>query len=121
MNLRQIAAHMRAGAKLRPQEKGAFFWKGGSCALGAILESMGQEYMDASILCELDRIIAGPVFRQLGDAMPNRIYLEVQRMNDSGKTREEIAAWLESIEPDTNHDDKAAFDAFMDKLQVVTV
>lgn len=76
---------MRAGAKLRPQAYGAIYYRGRSCAIGAMLEGMG---------CNLE---AGgkPMEAAIkASGLSQTLLSEIATMNDSGHPRECIAYWL---------------------------
>lgn len=82
----RLSEAIRIGARIRPQCAGQFFDGDASCAIGAALEAVfGTNNYYADHVQAPDRV--WPEVRDLW----SRIY----DMNDSGKTREEIADWLE--------------------------
>lgn len=111
MTPRELAAAIRKGAAMRPQGKYNYFADGKSCAIGAALEAVGVPYQDTS----------GPLYsNQILGFFPNdklqitdTLWTGVMDKNDSGMTREDIADWLDTLEPETKPADKQTFDAFM--------
>lgn len=87
----KLSDAIRVGARIRPQCQGALFRAGASCALGAAYEGktgkrcFPNEY--SAVMGEFP-ILGAHGLNDLGRAIFNR--------NDSGKSREAIADWLES-------------------------
>ena len=89
----KLSEAIREGAKLRPQCKGAFYSTNdqgvvSSCALGAAYEAVTGELPHAPLIDWHDV----PNFPEL----PSTIETRIIAMNDSGRTREEIADILAS-------------------------
>jgi hypothetical protein len=100
----QLSEAIRLGAMLRPQVRGRLFAHGGSCALGAAKESIGMKgkrmadgspFIFTSYWEWLGRIVTCP-----GCKKPGAVESTVICLNDEYRwTREQIAAWVETIEP----------------------
>lgn len=92
---RELAAAIRKGAKMRPQRRGHLFRNGSSCALGAAYEGLGYKPVEG------DRDTPG--YSEQYDVLYYTFGLElcssVTLKNDKGQTREQIADWLDSLEP----------------------
>ena len=84
----KLSTAIRIGASKRPQIRGRFFNSKGSCALGAAWEGMGFGSEDEHWM------IYATVCPKLGIPVP--LGEKISAMNDRGKTREQIADWLES-------------------------
>lgn len=84
----KLSEAIRIGAKKRPQCKEAYFSNGGSCAWGAAVEGLfGVDEETFSI---------GHINAAMSAVRHAGVVGMVIEMNDTDKTREEIADWLES-------------------------
>jgi len=81
----KLSEAIRIGARLRPQCRETFFWRGASCALGAAAEAIGG-YTDERFPTDWESFFGAP----------DDIIGQVIVRNDCGHTRERIADWLES-------------------------
>jgi hypothetical protein len=86
----RLSEAIRVGAKIRPQCTRDFFYANGSCAFGAAYEA-ATGVVKRNLLME-DFFLLWPELKNLLD-----IRIAVSRRNDSGESRESIAAWLDSI------------------------
>lgn len=84
----KLSEAIRRGAALRPQCRTVFWSDGGSCAMGAAFEAIGIPYGSSQDFTEVFIRNFPSAFRE---ALPD-IFVR----NDSGESRESIAAWLES-------------------------
>lgn len=105
MKPRELAAAIRKGAAMRPQGFGpgsGRMHKGDSCAPQAAAEAVtGQRLMYVGECCAA-----------LG--IKETLAHEIWTKNDVDRmTREQIANWLDTLEPETKPADKQSFDAFM--------
>src|SRR6476646_3622342 len=104
----KLSEAIRLGAMLRPQAFGFAFSKGGSCALGAAQEAMGIK--SSSFRC-FEESPWYPIFRyfiaiqaqcpacglKVTDSFS--VFL-IPHLNDTHRwSREQIADWLETLEP----------------------
>jgi hypothetical protein len=104
--MKKLSELIREGAKLRPQAQHSFFdWVGGefcSCAFGAAYEAAtGKNRTSVNMVKALNQETGLQIMRDTvidpGDNAPRAIFTVVTRMNDEyGKSREEIADYLES-------------------------
>jgi hypothetical protein len=98
----QLSEAIRLGAMLRPQVKRSYFREGGSCALGAALESTGMNVSattDREIAARwpiCDQLVQCPVF--LRPYLDKLGYIIVELNDVHGWTREAIADWVATIE-----------------------
>lgn len=88
-----LSEAMRIGARLRPQCVGRAFHDGASCAWGAAWEGSGGSYDEGKPYSQIafalvDRFKAGRAFGH---------EISIASLNDSGRSREEIADMLEAM------------------------
>lgn len=86
----RLSQYMRIGAQLRPQTRGKFFSKGGSCAWGAAYEGKAGEPLPRFVDHGVVMNTIFPEYRDQG------LRFGVVARNDRGDTRESIADWLEA-------------------------
>ena len=86
----KLSEAIRIGSKKRPQCTGDYFVEGRSCAIGAAWEAMGLLGKRKPSFSSTGTVSA------MGFTVPDDIVIEAFNMNDSGKTREQVADWLES-------------------------
>lgn len=92
--IKTLSQAIRLGATFRPQCRFSLFLDGKSCALGAAFEAL-TGVGDTDGYMKADVQSAGTLFQQRFGS-PNWLLKEVEARNDSGSTREDVAAWLES-------------------------
>jgi len=105
MSPRELAAAIRKGAAMRPQGFGPGSGRRGdgtSCALQAGAEAVTGRLLVYTLECA----------EALG--IDHRLACEIFSKNDSDEmTREAIADWLDTLEPETKPADKQTYEKFM--------
>ncbi len=84
---RELARLIRVGSKLRPQARKRYFDGVGTCAIGAAVEAkFGVTW------------VAGNNFAKYENKLPagDGVRDDIISMNDAGKSREQIADWLDA-------------------------
>lgn len=96
----KLSEAIRLGAMLRPQARGGYFVKGGSCAIGAALEAIGMNSKCLDAGPALSRwplarnVVPCPQCLDSGTAWSMAAHL-----NDHHQwTREQIADWVATVE-----------------------
>lgn len=84
----KLSAAIRIGAALRPQGQRRLYRDGKSCALGAAIEGRGHDLKNVPWY-DYQRILQDVWGKPIGDEI-------VERNDQLGHTREQIADWLES-------------------------
>lgn len=101
----RLSEAIRLGAMLRPQAVNFYFRDGNSCALGGALEATGSDYNEMSYFANEELQMRWPwAFTTpavcplcLGRATVRQVISHLN--NEHRWTREQIAAWVESVEP----------------------
>jgi hypothetical protein len=105
----KLSEAIRLGAMLKPQTVGSYSDETGSCALGAALDAIGALTEDVE---DMESSVMDPWLASLWPVAARRVACPAegcyhqQRLDDTvidlnddhGWTREEIAAWVETVE-----------------------
>jgi hypothetical protein len=100
----RLSEAIRLGAMIRPQAVFLYFRDGNSCALGAALEATGIAYDDVEFANDDLRMRWLWVFTTQAACPVCQVGARVRQViphlnNEHRWTREQIADWVESVEP----------------------
>jgi hypothetical protein len=86
--IEKFSTAILVGSCFRPQCSGSYFQDGKSCAIGAAWEAMRMKGRPPASCTE--------TVQKMGFIVPWMTVVEAFHMNDAGKSREEVADWLEA-------------------------